>query len=283
MNSRVGVAVRREARADAPRLRLARWLTAAVIPLIALAALAGLASPQTYGRNPATIIPALRGQDLVTLVALPALAAALYRSWLGSTRATLIWLGVLSYMLYTYTGAAIGYYFDALTPLYILLFSLTLFTMGLVVGGLDAGATATHFDATTPRRAMAGYLALIGLFLAALELGQIVQYIGTRELPAGVALAGGGSYFVYGLDLGIVVPLAVLGAVWLWRGHAWGYVVAGLVVTKATTMGLALLAMNWFMLRAGLPFDAAELLAVYAFLAVGGGAMAVWFFRHCRG
>lgn len=276
MDTRIGTPPRQPASAAERRLRLAHRLSAAAIPLIGLAAAVGLASPAAYRRNPAQIIPALQGQDLVSLLALPALAAALYGSWRGSARATLIWLGLLSYMAYTYTGASLGYYFDVWTPLYIALFSLTVFAVGAALGGVDAEAIARRLGAAAPRRATAGFLALIALLLVALELGQIAGYILSGELPAGVVIAGGGSYFVYGLDLGVVVPLALLGAVWLWRGRAWGFVVAGVLTVKATTMGLALLAMNWYMLRAGQPLDAPELLATYALLAAGGAAMGAW-------
>lgn len=283
MNPGISIAARPSADPLNPRLRLGLWLSLAALPLIGLAAALGLGSAAIYGRNAATIIPALRGQDLVTLLALPALGLALNGSRRGSARATLIWLGVLSYMAYTYTGAALGYAFDRATLLYIAVFSLSIVSLGAALGGLDAAAIARRFDAGTPRRAMAGFLGLIALLLLAIELGQIVGYLLGGALPPGVVIAGGGPYFVYGLDLGIVVPLALTGAVWLWRGRPWGYVIAGLVVAKATTMGLALLAMNWFNLRAGLPTDAPELLATYALLAFGGAAMAVWFLRHCRG
>lgn len=268
--------------AHASALRAARLLSAALIPLAALAAAAGLLFPEVYARNPTTIIPALRGQDLITLLALPALAVALRGAGRGSARATLIWLGLLGYLGYTYAGAALGYFFAALTPLYIFLFSLAVFALGSAVAAIDVAWIAQQIDSAAPRRAAAGFLALIGLMLALLELGQYGAFLVSGALPAGVAAAGGGAYFVYGLDLGLVLPLTLLGAYWLWRRRPWGYVLAGAIVIKATTMGLALLAMNWFNLRAAQPTDAVELLGFYCLLAVGGLAMALWFFRHCR-
>jgi hypothetical protein len=88
-----------------------------------------------------------------------------------------------------------------------------------------------------------------------------------------VVAAGGGSYFVFAFDLGLILPLTILGAVWLWQHRPWGYVLASYILVKATTMGLALLAMNWFNLRAGVPTDPVELLAFYTLLAAGGLAM----------
>jgi|APCry1669189070_1035195.scaffolds.fasta_scaffold00235_13 hypothetical protein len=283
MNPSTAIPVKRTATGVAANVRVALWLSVAMIPLVAMAAAAGLLAPAIYQRNPATLIPALRGQDLVTLLLVPALGGALWGAWRGSIRATLIWIGLLGYMFYTYTGAAVGYYFAELTPLYIALFSLSVFALVAAASGIDMASIAERFDPATPRRAVASFLALIGLMLAGLWLGQIGAYLGSGVLPAGVVAAGGGPYFVYALDLGLIVPISVLGTIWLWQGRPWGFILASYLLVKATTMGLALLAMNWFNLRNGIPTEPVEQLGFYTLLALGGPAMAIWFFRHCRG
>lgn len=265
-----------------PGLRVAFWLSVAMLPLLVLATGAGLLAPAVYQRNPATIIPALRGQDLVTLLVLPVFGVALVRAWRGSQQATLIWIGVLGYLFYTYAGAAVGYFFAELTLLYIVLFALAVFALAAAASGLDTTAITEAFDPATPWWVVAGFLALIGLLLAVLWLGQIGAFLASGVLPAGVVAAGGGPYFVYAFDLGLILPLTVLGAVWLWQRRPWGYVLASYVLAKATTMGLALLAMNGFNLLAGVPTDPVELLGFYTFLAAGGLAMSLWFFHHCR-
>lgn len=283
MDTPITIPARTRIPAIAPGLRTAFWLSVAMLPLLVLATGAGLLVPGVYQRNSATIIPALRGQDLVTLLALPAFGAALVRVWRGSQRATLIWLGVLGYLFYTYAGAAVGYFFAEFTLLYIVLFSLTVFALAAAASGLDTQAIAAAFDPATPRRVVAGFLALIGLFLAALWLGQIGAFLASGVLPAGVVAASGGPYFVYAFDLGLILPLTAIGAVWIWQRRPWGYVLASYILAKATTMGLALLAMNGFNLLAGVPTDPVELLGFYTFLAAGGLALSLWFFRHCQG
>lgn len=74
----------------------------------------------------------------------------------------------------------------------------------------------------------------------------------------------------------------LIGAAWLWQRRPCGYILASYILIKAATMGLALLAMNWFNLRAGQPADPIEQLGFYSLLALGGLAMSAWFFRHCR-
>jgi len=57
-------------------------------------------------------------------------------------------------------------------------------------------------------------------------------------------------------------------------------VLAGFVLVKAATIGLALLSMTAFSLEAGLELDV-TLAANWIALAVAGCAMSVWYFRHC--
>ncbi len=57
-------------------LRIAQTLTVSIILLAALAALGGLLLPGLY-RETEWVLPQVRGQDLVTLLALPFLAAAM--------------------------------------------------------------------------------------------------------------------------------------------------------------------------------------------------------------
>jgi hypothetical protein len=269
-------------RTHASSLRSAHLLTAALMPLVAVATLCGLLITTAYRRNPAALIPALQGQDLVTLLGLPVLAVALLASQRGSRRATLLWIGLVGYTFYTYTGAALGYAFGELTLLYIALFSLSIFALASAASGIDAAEMQRRFDAATPRRAVAGFLIFIASMLALMEVSQNVQFLATGVLPPGVVTAGGMTYFVYGLDLGLIVPLSVLAAVWLWRRQPWGTVLAGFLLVKSTAMGLALLAMNWYVQRAGQSADPNELLGFYALLALGGLGMSIWFFRHCR-
>jgi hypothetical protein len=77
------------------------------------------------------------------------------------------------------------------------------------------------------------------------------------------------------------VPLALIAASWLWRRSPWGYVLAGGLLIKAATMGLALLSMTWFSLRAGLNVEVG-LAVLWALIAIGGTIMSFWFFRHCH-
>jgi hypothetical protein len=192
------------------------------------------------------------------------------------------WLGLLSYVCYAYTGAAFAYAFNAFFLIYVALFSLSVSALVAVASGIDVIELQQRFDHAAPRRAVGIALILLALMLAISELGQIIPALTTGTVPELIMRSGGAGNFVYVLDLGIVAPLALLAAIWLWRGLPWGDILAGCILIKAITMGFALLSATWFSVRAGLPLEIG-LTIVYGAIALGGLGMTVWFFRHCRG
>ncbi|MGC9529990.1 MAG: hypothetical protein ACP5G2_05150 [Candidatus Bipolaricaulaceae bacterium] len=260
--------------------RVGRALGWAIVPLAALASLGGLVLPDLY-REPAELAAQMRGQDLVTLLAAIVLAGALAAARRGSARAGVLLVGLLGYFVYTYVGAAFAYALNELFLVYVALFSFSGFALAATVAASDPSQVAGAFGPRTPRRSVAVFLVVVGVMLAALWLSQIVPFLVTGRLPAGIA-EGGNFQYVYALDLGVMVPLALLGAAWLWRRREWGYILAGYVLVKAAAMGLALLAMTGFSLRAGLPVEGG-LTAVWGLIAAAGTGLSGWFLRHCRG
>jgi hypothetical protein len=251
--------------------RLGERLSLAVVVLAAIASLAGLLVPGLYREG--ALRAAMRGQDLVTLAALPVLAAALPGLRRGSANATTLALGLLGYLAYTYTGAAFAYRFNPLFLVYVALFSLSVTAVGALVAGADVAALAAR---PAPRRATAAFLVLVALFLAASELGQIVPALLAGRAPDLLVTSEGAGNFVYVLDLGVVAPLAMVSAVLLRRGSGWGDLVGGCLLIKAATMGLALLSMTLFTWREGQPVEAG-LTAGYGVMALAASAMALWF------
>jgi hypothetical protein len=246
--------------------------------LTALAATGGLFMPSLY-RDSSALIPVLRGQDAVTLLVVPLLLFTAFEAHHGSTRSLLIYIGLLGYILYTYTGAAFAYSFNEFILVYIALFALCIFTLVGVLIVLDIQNIRQTFDAATPRKPIIAFLLLIVFALGFGELAQIIPFYTTGELPQAMQLIGATTYFVYTLDLGLIVPLCFIAALWLWRDKAWGYVLAAAMLIKAATMGLALLSMNWFAIQAGQATDG--LLPLWITIALGGLGLSFWLLKHC--
>jgi hypothetical protein len=257
------------------RLRAAELASTMMVALAGSASAAGLFVPGLYSE--VALEPAMRGQDLVTLACLPVLLAAMRDAARGSPRAAVIWLGLAGYVLYTYVGAAFAYRFNELFLVYVAIFSLSLAVVSLLLLAIAPDVEAVRFE--RPRRLVAGFAIFVALMLLVSELAQIVPALATRTVPELIRRSEGAGNFVYALDLGVVAPLSVLAAVLLWKRKAWGRVLAGVILIKALTMGLALLSMTLFSVRAGQPLEAG-LTAAYGVMAGAALALSIAFLRE---
>jgi len=96
-------------------------------------------------------------------------------------------------------------------------------------------------------------------------------------VPEQVTESGHPTGVVFALDLTLIVPLALLA--WYGLGHrrAWGYAAAAVMLVKAATYGLALMAMGLFSYRAGQ--DVSWFLEeLWALVAAGGLVLGVRYF-----
>jgi hypothetical protein len=198
--------------------------------------------------------------DTVTLVlGIPLLLLSIGLAGRGSLRGRLLLSGTLGYFLYTYTSVAFMQAYNPLFLLYVTLFSLSLFTFVLSLMSFDIKALPAYFSEKIARIPVAGFLFLIGAFLA-------LNWIGNVILPA---LASGhapdrlDSYttlVIQAMDLGLIVPAAFLaGVLWL-RRSVFGYLLVPVLLVKGMTMSAALFAMIVGMIQAGVAVSAVEVI-----------------------
>jgi hypothetical protein len=89
----------------------------------------------------------------------------------------------------------------------------------------------------------------VGVALLVRGLAQLVPAYDTGRLP--VALERSATPELAALQLGLVVPLHILGGVWLWRRQAWGYALAlalglaGAMTFLSLTVGQVLLRVSF--------------------------------------
>jgi hypothetical protein len=105
------------------------------------------------------------------------------------------------------------------------------------------------------------------IFLGGLWIAQSVAFIVTGQLPQSIIDSGGQTNVVFAIDLAIMIPALILGAVWLWQRQPWGYVVAVIMNIKGATYASALIMMSIFSLRDNIP-GAADLLPLWIFFTL---------------
>ncbi|MGZ3638066.1 MAG: hypothetical protein ACXVCX_09555 [Ktedonobacterales bacterium] len=261
--------------------RAATPLTLAILVLLPFATLTGLFVPGFY-RDTAWMIPQARGQDLVTLIVVePLLIAALLAFRRLPSVAALAWMGGLSYVLYTYAMYSYTTYFNALFLVYVALFSTSLFALIDLLAHVDPAKIRAAVRPTLPRRTIALYCALVGLFFLAAWLGQIVPATLQGTVPEPILLAKTPTSAVHVQDLAVVLPVYFLTAVWLWRWRPWGFVLAPIMLMLADVMLLALLAMGVFSAQAGTA-GALDMAPVFGVLALVSLALTGLYFANIQ-
>ncbi len=225
-------------------------LAAVLVPVT----LYGLISVDPY-RLDADATAQGRGQDLLTLLAVPVLVWAAVRARAGSLRAHLLWLGIALYLVYTYVSYAFSIPFNAVFPGYVAVLGLS--SYGLLNGLLriDVTAVAPAFE-RTPRRAVAVLFAVSGGAFALLWLSDIVPALPDGQ-PTG-RLVYDLPNPIYVLDLAWIIPLLIATAVQLWRGRPAGSVLGAVLLAKVLTLGLALLFMAGFVAAGSVGLDASD-------------------------
>jgi hypothetical protein len=212
-----------------------------------------------YRDNP-FVTAVWKGNDLVILVvAVPLLAAALVLTSHGSKRALLIWLGLVDYMLYNYAFYLFAAAFNWFFLIYVALFALSIFALIFGLVNVDISDISQRFRGRTPVKWIAGYMVFVALGLTTIYLIQVFGFITTNQLPEIVLRTDHPTSVVPALDLSMVVPWLVLGAVWLWQHRPWGYMITAIMLVKGAVYTLTLTVASISAVNAGFPEAGAEI------------------------
>ena len=227
------------------------WLTVPIAMLLATAAGAGVFIRGLYRDTPNLVVQAVAQDTITFMVALPTLVIGAFLASRGSQRARLIWMGALTYLVYTYVGYAFDIRFNPLFLIYVALLGCSTYTLiGSLVTADWAGIKAV-FTERTPVKSVSVFLTLIvGLFYL-LWLSEAVPASLTGETPQSVKDVGTPTNLVHVLDMAWTLPALAITAVNLWRKQPVGYGLAGPLLTFLALLLLAILSMAVFMGQAG--------------------------------
>jgi len=204
-----------------------------------------------YAYDTVSSVAQAKANDLVTFVlGLPLLAVSTWLAFRGSLRGRLLLTGTLGFFLYTYVSLAFLVSFNAFFLVYTALYSLSLFAFILSMMSFDLETLPKKFSERLPRGWIAGLLFLIGAFLLLAWLGRILPPILQDQTPL---LENATTMVIQAMDLGLILPLAVLAGILLLRRSAWGYLLASVALMKGMTMGIAVSAMGINMILQGAP------------------------------
>ena len=230
-----------------------------------------------YAYDTVSSVAQAKANDLVMLaLGLPLLVVSTWLAFRGSLRGRLLLTGTLGFILYTYISMAFLAAFNALFLIYTALYSLSLFAFILSMMSFDLETLPEKFSERLPHGWIAGLLFFVSGFLLLAWLGRILPPTLGRQTPL---LENATTMVIQAMDLGLVLPLAVLGGILLLRRSAWGYLLASVALMKGMTMGIAVSAMGINMALQGVP-DSLGILIPFLVITLLNLVMAVTLLKN---
>lgn len=234
------------------KLQPVTTLSILIAILATFASAGGLLLDGLY-RDNAFVTTTWLGNDAVTLfLAVPILVAAMIISNRGSLKAQLIWMGALDYMLYNYAFYLFGAAFNWFFLVYAALLALSIFALIFGLIKLDVDGISQQFGKDAPVKWIGGYFIFVASGLGLVYLIQSIGFIATDNVPAIVTMSGHPTNVVFALDLTLLIPWLILGALWLMKRQPWGYVIAGILSVKGPLYTLVLAINSVLVVNAGI-------------------------------
>jgi hypothetical protein len=203
-------------------------------------------------------------QDIVTLlVGIPLLILSLYLFKKNYLKGKLLLTGTLGYFLYTYMSYTFLWNYNKLFLIYVMLMSVSFFAFTLSMISFDIEKLKLSFKKGLPIKFIGGFQIFVGIAIGLLWLGRIAPSITEDISPVG--LEHYTTLVIQGMDLGFVVPVAILSGILLIKRKAFGYLLSSVVIIKGITLLTAITAMIVGQAYAGVPMSLVEVIIFLSF------------------
>ncbi|MEO7426085.1 MAG: hypothetical protein ABI036_12930 [Fibrobacteria bacterium] len=249
---------------------VAGW-TLVLSTLLVLASLMGLFDPHVYAQETKNWAAQGMGQDIGNLIAAIVLVVSGYFTAKGSTKASLIWLGTVFYLMYAYTIYAMALHFNVLFLVYVAIMGFSFY--GILVSISHAGISAITPGGKAPRKLVGLTLLAISAIFELLWLSEIVPALAEGRIPQSVKDTGLLVNPVHVLDLAIVLPGLALTGYFVLKGNGTGYFFATPLLTFIALMGSSIIALMITMSMNGFPTTALPIAMVSTLVALSLFAM----------
>jgi hypothetical protein len=240
------------------------WLSRIDALLVLLVSTFGIFFNSTYAREtPSWAIQGM-SQDIVNLIAVVVLLIATYFLGKGSTKAFLVWLGALVYLLYAYSIYAFDVHYNRLFLAYVAILGLSFYA--LVGSMLSLRLTSAQYALRTMPKArlVSVFLGVVALVFYGQWLGEDIPALISGKTPPSVLENGLPTNPVHVLDDSFLLPALVITAILLWRRQPLGSLLAIPLLLFSLLISMGILAIFVVSGSKGLPTS----LAVELFIAV---------------
>ena len=208
-----------------------------------------------------------RGQDLaIILVEVPLLLVAVVWYRKGGRVAPAALIGVLGFFTYFYASMVFGTAQNRLFPMYVAAAALASFSLVFVASRMAVAGIAAALPDRPGRLALVTYLLAVAAALVVAWLPGMLATAISGDIAEAVGLYT--SAATEAVDLGLVVPVAIIAAIGLLRRQASGRVLAFVMLVINVCIGILLMAQGVSQLVSGVPMTVGEIIAKMMSFAV---------------
>jgi len=226
------------------QLRIITVLTLLMLVFLSIASFFGAFVDITYAREVESMAAQGMGQDLVDLfIVVPATAIFLVLLRKNKRSATLIFGGLVFYVLYSFIIYSFGVHFNLMFLVYSFTLGTAAYTFIFYFYNISRIDVKNWFSGKTPDLSLSVFLIVIAAIFYMLWLLDVLPAIINNTIPATVSDYDLLVNPVHVADISFALPGLIITAILLLKKHNLGYILAPVVLVFLIVLTIALAAM----------------------------------------
>ncbi len=254
------------------QLKIITILTFIMLIFLVTASVFGVFVDITYARETASMEAQGIGQDIVNLfIVVPAVIITLVLMRKNRRIATLIYGGLIFYVLYSFIIYSMGVHFNFMFLVYCFTLGTASYIFIFYFYALSRVNVKDWFNEKTPNQGLAILFIIVASMFYMLWLKDLIPAIINNEVPKSVS-----DYHllvnpVHVIDISFALPGLIIAAVLLLKKHSLGYILAPVVLVFIIILTIALAAMVTMTRIKGISEDAsiAIIFILLSFVSIG--------------
>lgn len=229
---------------DDKQLRLITIFSLIMVLFLTIASIFGAFVDITYARETPSMAAQGIGQDLVDLfLVVPATVISLILMNRDNKRATLIFGGLVFYILYSFIIYSLGIHFNLMFLVYCFTLGAASFTFIFYFYGLSRINVKGWYKDSTPNTTLAVFFIVIAALFYMLWLKDVIPAIISNTVPKTVSDYDLLVNPVHVIDISFALPGLIITAILLLRRHNLGYILGVTALVFIIVLTIALSAM----------------------------------------
>lgn len=226
------------------RLKMITVLSVLLAMILAVVSYFGAFVPGTYDRDAASMAAQGAGQDMVDLFLVTPLLLILLVFVRKNNRITsMIFSGIVFYILYSFVIYCFGVHFNRLFLLYCAILGISFYLFIMTISYLNQENIKNWFNGKVSARMIGIFFIIIAVMFYMLWLKDVVPAVLNNTIPASVS-----DYHllvnpVHVLDISIVLPGLFITAILIMKKQPLGYILTPVFLVFIILMAIALIAM----------------------------------------